>query len=177
MSDDGPASAVGWRHVEEVAPELAASVRARLESAEHHVLATLRADGSPRLNGTNVLLDGGDLLVGCMPGTRRAADLRRDPRCALHTAPDGPEMAAGDARLDCWAVEVDEARRRAVLARHAGGAHDDVAGDGVPEGEVFALRVRAVSTVAVDGDRLVLHLWRPGTAVRTVERTGGGTED
>ncbi len=163
---DGTAS---WSDFARSAPGLAAVVRARLESAEHHVLATLRADGSPRVNGTNVLWDGDDLMVGCMPGTRRAADLGRDPRCALHTAPDLPTLPEGDARLECVAVQCSADDAAAVLARTGGdGSGQD---DGAPEGDLFALRLRSVSTVKVVDEHLELQVWTPTTGLRHVERS------
>jgi len=164
---DAPAT---WQEFVEAAPDLARLVADRLTSHEHHVLATLRADGSPRLNGTNVVFDGDDLLVGCMLGTRRAADLRRDPRCALHTAPDLPTIPQGDVRLDCVAVELDEDRTRAVFAQLAEG--EGVQQDGEPlEGDLFALHLRSVSTVKPADDHLELQIWRPSTGLQLVERS------
>lgn len=168
---DGAAT---WRDFARSAPELAAVVRARLESAEHHVLATLRADGSPRVNGTNVLFDGDDLMVGCMPGTRRAADLRRDPRCALHTAPDVPTMPEGDARLECVAVRFADDDAAAVFARldDAGTSQDEHAADAAPPaGDLFALRLRSVSAIKVVDEHLEIHVWTPEGGLRTVERS------
>jgi hypothetical protein len=40
-----------WRDVQEAAPELARRVRAVFDSHRHKTLATLRADGSPRISG------------------------------------------------------------------------------------------------------------------------------
>jgi len=161
-----------WSDFARTAPELAEVVRARLESAEHHVLATLRADGSPRVNGTNVLWDGDDLMIGCMPGTRRAADLRRDPRCALHTAPDLPTMPEGDARLECVAVELAAADAAAVFARmeRADAGQDDTPEGEPPEGDLFALRLRSVSTVRVVDEHLELQVWTPASGVQPVRR-------
>ena len=41
-----------WSEFEAAAPELAARVRVRLDAHVHKTLATLRADGSPRISGT-----------------------------------------------------------------------------------------------------------------------------
>lgn len=156
-----------WQTFAAAAPELARLVADRIAAHEHHVLATLRADGSPRLNGTNVLFEGDDLLVGCMPGTRRAADLRRDPRCALHSAPDLPTMPQGDARLDCVAVELDADHARAVFQRLAGS--DGVQQDGEPlDGDLFALRIRSVSFVQVAGEHLDVTTWSPDEGLQVL---------
>jgi hypothetical protein len=162
-----PSSAASWQEFVDDAPELARLVADRLTAQEHHVLATLRSDGSPRLNGTNVVFEGADLLVGCMPGTRRAADLRRDQRCALHTSPDLPTMPQGDARLDCVAVELDEDHTRAVFQRLADS--DGVQQDGEPlDGDLFALRIRSVSVVQVAGEHLDVTTWSPGGGVQVL---------
>ncbi len=156
-----------WQEFVDAAPDLAQLVRDRLTAHEHHVLATLRADGAPRLNGTNVVFDGDDVLVGCMPGTRRAADLRRDPRCAVHTAPDLPTMPQGDARLDCVAVELDRDRACAVFQRlaDAGGGQQD----GEPlDGDLFALRICSVSVVQVAGEQLDVTTWSPGAGLQVL---------
>ena len=156
-----------WQQFVDASPDLARLVADRLAAHEHHVLATLRADGSPRLNGTNVVFEGDDLLVGCMPGTRRAADLRRDPRCALHTSPDLPTMPQGDARLDCVAVELGEDHARAVFRRLADS--DGVQQDGEPlDGDLFALRIRSVSVVQVAGEHLDVTTWSPDDGLQVL---------
>ena len=40
-----------WREVEETAPEFAQRVRASFDAHRHKTIATLRADGSPRIFG------------------------------------------------------------------------------------------------------------------------------
>lgn len=156
-----------WQQFVDASPDLARLVADRLAAHEHHVLATLRADGSPRLNGTNVVFEGDDLLVGCMPGTRRATDLRREPRCALHSAPDLPTMPQGDARLDCVAVELDEDHARAVFRRLAD--TDGVQQDGEPlDGDLFALRIRSVSFVQVVGEHLDVTTWSPDDGLQVL---------
>lgn len=75
------------------------------------VIATLRADGSPRVSGIEVVLDdaAGDteLSFGSMPGARKGSDLRRDPRFALHAAPadqSGGDLGDGDLKVSGRAV-------------------------------------------------------------------------
>src|SRR5215208_6427294 len=102
-----------WSEVEAAAPELAARARATLDAHKHKVLATLRRDGSPRLSGIEATIVDGELWLGMMPGSRKALDLRRDPRLALHSASvdppsDDPSAWPGDAKLSGRAVEVDD---------------------------------------------------------------------
>jgi len=65
--------------------------RPLFDAHKHKTLATLRKDGSPRISGIEVDFVDGDLWLGAMWQSRRALDLRRDPRFALHsaTADDG----------------------------------------------------------------------------------------
>jgi len=83
-----------WKDVEQAEPEFAARVRRLFEAGRHKTIATLRADGSPRISGIECEFAGGALRFGSMPGARKGADLRRDPRFALH----GPAFHPQDGR-------------------------------------------------------------------------------
>jgi Pyridoxamine 5'-phosphate oxidase len=109
-----------WTDVSHDEPKLAESVHATFVTAKQATIATLRRDGSPRIGGTEVsFADDGYLYLAMMPRTRRAEDLRRDPRMALHS----PTMEADDtdswseAKLDARAVEVEDNRFRLDICR------------------------------------------------------------
>lgn len=153
-----------WQQLVEEEPELAAAVRARFESARHHVLATLRSDGAPRVSGTEVVFrrtpDGEQVLLGSMPGSRKALDLLRDPRMALHAHLGDGSMAGGDAKLSGRAVAVhDDALLTQLLKGAPGG-----------EGHFFLVEPSSVVLTCVEGDHLLIRLWRPGRGVATMER-------
>jgi hypothetical protein len=98
-----------WRDVELAAPEFAARVRALFDAHRHKTIATVRADGSPRISGIEALFEGGELAFGSMPGARKSADLRRDPRFALHSATVDPVDGAaaqwpGEAKISGRAI-------------------------------------------------------------------------
>src|ERR671935_3336335 len=97
-----------WRDVASAAPELAALVRARFEATGLGLLATLRRDGSPRISGIEPLFTADDLWLGMMPGSRKAADLLRDPRFALHSATTDKQVTHGDAKINGRAVVVED---------------------------------------------------------------------
>lgn len=145
------------------APELAALVRSRFEAHLHHVLATLRADGSPRVSGTEARFFEGELYLGSMPGSRKAADLHRDPRLALHAATVDVELTDGDAKIAGRAVvcDLDEASRFFESLGHPADP---------PEGEAFRVDVAEAVLTTVDGDELVIRRWSPGTPVVEVRR-------
>src|SRR5256885_12474325 len=79
-----------WREVEAAEPEFAQRVRALFDARRHKTMATVRADGSPRISGIELKFDDGELTFGSMPGARKGADLKRDPRLALHSATVDP---------------------------------------------------------------------------------------
>jgi len=79
-----------WQDVEQAEPAFAERVRALFDAHRHKTMATLRADGSPRISGIETVFEDGELVVGSMPNARKGADLRRDPRFALHSATVDP---------------------------------------------------------------------------------------
>ena len=145
------------------APDLAAAVRARFEAHLHHVLATLRADGSPRVSGTEARFFEGELYLGSMPGSRKAVDLHRDPRLALHAATIDVEMADGDAKVAGRAVvcDLDEASRFFASLGHPADP---------PDGEAFRLDITEAVLTKVDGDELVVLRWSPGSMPTEIRR-------
>ena len=100
-----------WREIEASAPEFAAKVRGRFEAGTNKTLASLRADGSPRISATECKFEDGELTLGMMGGSRKLIDVRRDPRVAIHspTLEPPPEPSTswpGDAKMSGRLVEV-----------------------------------------------------------------------
>ncbi len=89
-----------WKDVETAEPEFAARVQRLFDAHTHKTIATLRADGAPRISGIEVRFVDGELTFGSMPDSRKGADLRRDPRFALHSATvEAGEGWPGDAKV------------------------------------------------------------------------------
>jgi hypothetical protein len=164
-----------WDEVTAAAPDLAGRARALFDAHRHKVLATLRNDGSPRVSGIEANFSRGDLWLGMMPGSRKALDLRRDPRLALHCAtvdpPDDPAKFEGDAKLAGRAEEItDPARVRAIVS-----AEGQAAGEAPPEpGSFHLFRVDVTELVLTrvgdPPDHLVIEVWREGEGVRRMQR-------
>ena len=110
-----------WGEFERDAPEAATLVRESFARGRHCTMATLRADGSPRISGTEVQFIADELWIGSMPSSRKAADLRHDARVAIHSPSPDPSPQdhtdwVGDAKVAGRAVEVtDEATRTSYL--------------------------------------------------------------
>jgi hypothetical protein len=162
---DGTVPTCPWGEFEAAVPDLAAFVRARLDARRHRLMATLRADGSPRISGIELTIASGELWVGGLPGSRKFADLRRDPRVAIHSGSVDPPAWDGDARLAGRAVFVEDEATKAAFLEAAGGG---------PPGpfDLVRLDIAEVSTVreAPGRDHLVLEVWRPGEPVRSIDR-------
>ena len=88
-----------WTEFAAAAPDLAKRVQERLDAHRHKTIATLRADGSPRISGTEAVIQDGELTIGSMWQAQKARDLQRDPRFALHSGSDEPDDWHGDAKL------------------------------------------------------------------------------
>jgi len=101
-------SMVTWAEFELTEPEFAGTARTLLGTHRHLTVATIRKDGSPRISGTELVFAGDDLWLGMMPESRKLADLRRDPRCSVHSGSDDPPQWEGDAKLDAVAKIIDE---------------------------------------------------------------------
>ncbi len=144
-----------WHDVEQAEPEFAQRVRGLFDAHKHKTIATLRADGAPRISGIEAVFRDGELTFGSMPSARKGADLRRDPRFALHSATVDP---VDGAEAD-WPGEA-KISGRAILA--AGGE----------DGDHFRADLTEVVHTHLDdkATRLVVEWWTPGHGLRRVER-------
>ncbi|MEW1654487.1 pyridoxamine 5'-phosphate oxidase family protein [Streptomyces sp. NPDC093707] len=149
--------------MEAAAPEFAAVVRERFAAYRHHVLATLRKDGAPRLTGLEADFRHGELWLGLMTGSRKARDLRRDPRFSLHANPGGgTDLSGGDVRVAGRAVEETD---RGLKARYAAAVRP-------PEPfHLFRAELTEVVRTSVEPPFMKLEVWRPGRPLRTIRRT------
>jgi hypothetical protein len=139
-----------WREFEAAEPEFARRVRELFDAHKHKTMATLRADGSPRISGIETKFADGELTFGSMPRARKGADLKRDPRLALHSATVDPVDGAeadwpGEAKIAGRAVEAGEGFRVDVT-------------------EVVHTHLNPEATL------LVVEWWTPEGGLRKVER-------
>jgi len=100
-----------WADVGRAEPEFAQRVQELFDAHRHKTIATLRADGSPRISGIEVAFEDGELVFGSMSNARKGADLVRDPRFALHSATVDPVQGAeaqwpGEAKISGRAIKV-----------------------------------------------------------------------
>lgn len=113
MSSASPATSstgyrrdVRWEEFIGSCPEIGALAEERFRKDELALLGTVRPDGSPRISPCEVDLAAGRLLLGMMWRSRKALDLLRDPRIAVHSVPSDKINPGGDVKL--YGVAVDE---------------------------------------------------------------------
>ena len=147
-----------WRDVEQAEPEFAARVRELFEAHKHKTLATLRADGSPRISGIECEFENGELAFGSMPNARKGADLHRDPRFALHSATVDP-IDGAEAQ---WPGEAKISGRAVFTGPTTAG----------PEGEHFTADITEVVHTHLNPEAtlMVIEWWTPTAGLRKVER-------
>jgi hypothetical protein len=147
-----------WRDVEAAEPAFALRVRALFDAHRHKTIATVRADGSPRISGIEAGFDDGELVSGSMPNARKGANLRRDPRFALHSATVDP-IEGSEAQ---WPGEA----KISGAAIAAGPITDG------PDGERFRADVAEVVHTHLNetATLLVVEWWTPARGLQRMER-------
>jgi len=149
-----------WKAFEQAEPEFAARVRSLFDAGRHKTIATLRADGSPRISGIECEFAHGDLRFGSMGGARKGADLKRDPRFALH----GPTVHPEEGKEGEWPGEAKIAGR-AMLAPPGDDADH-------PGADTFVADITEVVFTHLNDEatKLVIESWTPERGLRRIER-------
>lgn len=146
-----------WADFEREETDFAKRVQKLFDARRHKTIATLRADGSPRISGIEAVFKDGELTFGSMPNARKGADLRRDPRFALHSATIDPVAGSeadwpGEAKVSGLAIAAGTVQRQGGDLFHA-----DIA-------EVVHTHLDEKATM------LVVEWWTPTGGLRLVER-------
>lgn len=152
-----------WEAFEQAEPAFARRVRSLFDAGRHKTIATLRADGSPRISGIECEFAGGELRFGSMTDARKGADLERDPRFALH----GPTFHPEEGKEAEWPGEAKIAGR----AIAAGPLSASEASE-QPDGELFVADITEVVITGLDAEatKLVVESWTPERGLRRIER-------
>jgi hypothetical protein len=159
----------GWDEILRAEPEFAGRVRAVFDAHINKVLATVRADGSPRVSGTEMVLREDGCYFSSMTDAWKARDLHRDPRFALHSAspdpPKDPTAWAGDAKLSGRAVEVTDPE---AIKRYLAMQEQDPPGPF----HLFQADIRdlVLTRVGTPADHLLIEFWREGLGLEQVRR-------
>jgi Pyridoxamine 5'-phosphate oxidase len=150
-----------WAELAAAEPDLARGAERIFRAFTLAFLATVRADGGPRVHPVTITVHDGRLYVFLVHGTPKRSDLLRDPRYALHSFPSFPggtvdSYVDDEVLLFGTARPIDDTDARAAVAA----AHNDT----VHERDLlFELDIdRAQHKTRRDG-RAVYARWRGGT--------------
>ncbi|HVE94017.1 MAG TPA: pyridoxamine 5'-phosphate oxidase family protein [Acidimicrobiales bacterium] len=152
-----------WSEIEQLEPDLAERVRRLFDAGRHKTIATLRADGSPRISGIECEFRDGELRFGSMTGARKAADLKKDSRFALH----GPTFHPEEGKESDWPGEAKIAGRVVSDDSGTGGQTDEP-----PSADVYVADITEVVITRLNAEatKLVIEFWTPERGLRIVER-------
>jgi hypothetical protein len=155
-----------WDAFEEACPEIAGLARERFARDQVVLVGTIRSDGSPRISPNECDFTAGRLFISMMWRSKKALDLLRDPRVAVHSTPSDRMNPGGDVKLYGLAVDerdpaVREAFRDAIRAR-IDWAPDE------PEYHCFSVDVLSAG-YAVFGKSSHALAWDPERGLRRLE--------
>jgi hypothetical protein len=151
-----------WKAIEQAEPEFASRVRQLFDAGRHKTIATLRADGSPRISGIECEFEDGDLRFGSMTGARKGSDLKRDPHFALH----GPTFHPVEGKEGEWPGEAKIAGTATAVGSVTAPGEDG------PDGEAFVADITEVVITGLDAEatKLVVEWWTPEDGLQRIER-------
>jgi hypothetical protein len=155
-----------WADLERLAPELAASGRELLERFGFVLVGTIRKDGTPRISPVEVQLVNGHLMLVMIPHSRKARDVRRDPRVVLQSPVLQAQDPGDELKLRGRVVEVDEAQRTvttdAIEARSGWRPH--------PSWLFLSLDIESATHISWHAGDMVLTRWDAGRGVPASKR-------
>ncbi len=103
-----------WSELARAAPELAGAGWDLVERYGFVLLGTVRRGGAPRISPVEAHLVRGHLMLVLIPDTRKAGDVRRDPRVALQTPVTQAADPGGELKLHGRVTEVGAQQRDAT---------------------------------------------------------------
>lgn len=161
---------LSWNEFTAAAPTIAeVFLRRHTAAGNLCMLATLRADGSPRISPLEPRIFEDRLWIVGMPQTTKFADLARDPRFCLHTATVEIHPVDGDAKLTGHVQHVADPAQQERFAQHL---YDQIGLDvrGQEFATFYAADLTDASTVTLDDGHLDITIWTPASTERVVRK-------
>lgn len=147
-----------WAEFAIAAPEMAALGRELLEARRVVLIATVRRDGSPRISCAEPVTLDRDLYLGMMLRSRKAVDLRRDPRLVIHNpicsnAGDEVEFSLKGQAIEVHDVEL---RRRFMEAVAETTTWKE------PHFHLFAIDIDSAALIKYERGEQLVKVWPGG---------------
>lgn len=161
-----------WSGFETEAGPLAAVARSRFEDAGLILLGTLRRDGGPRISPVEPLLLDGRLYLGMMWRSMKALDLRRDPRCVVHSVVTSTDGTEGDVKVYGRATETFDPEE---IDRYGAAVFARIGWRPTGDFHLFVVDIFEVGYFRAEGGAHRVWHWRPGEVLGELETRPGTT--
>ncbi len=150
-----------WSDLERLQPRLAGLGSQRLLQPGVVLVATIRADGTPRLSPVEPFVLDGVLWLSMLWRSRKAVDLMRDPRLLVHSVITGRDGGEGEFKVRGTARAEEDPQ---LLHRYADAVSASLGWHPEPgRFHLFAIAIREVTFIRYDdatGDQHVAR-WPP----------------
>lgn len=145
-----------WGEFKSMAPELAAYGERRFHRARVAFLATVAADGTPRVNPVQPVICHDRLLLFLEPTSPKSADLKRNGVFAMHSLVDNPVGVGGEFSIKGKATLLtdEDIRNNAIEASCYTPSEEYV---------LFELKIDAALARDYEDGKIVMNRWEPAS--------------
>ena len=144
-----------WNEFGRAAPEIAVSAEKRIRDDGFCFLGTIKRDGTPRISPVEATFAGGRLVFGMPHKSLKAIDLKRDPRCSIHSAVTTKDNMYGDFKISGVVDEIWDKSFYQILADMAVKEF----GHSLPFGAAFYVTIDIKSVSFVDAPKRQVLVW------------------
>lgn len=148
---------MSWNNLETAEPELAAFGTERFVSSGVAYLATVRADGAPRVYPVTPIIGEGRLFLFMEPTSPKGHDLQRDGRYAMHSSVENSSGSGGEFFISGRARLVEDPAVRQIATNAARYTPAD-------RYILFELDLEQASSTIYDGSNTVRKRWHADQA-------------
>jgi hypothetical protein len=150
--------AVSWGTFAVAAPDLAAVACEQFAPGHVALVGTIRADGSPRISSVEPHFMERELYLGMMWQSRKALDLRRDPRLLLRNAVCTSTGDEAEITLRGRAVEIHDLDLR---QRYVAAVAERISWH-EPHFHLFLVQIESAALVRYGQEQQAVKLWPDG---------------